>query len=238
VITSNRSRKVEDTSQLRHDLTAVLQAALEAVEPKSCARHALRRAGSWLRVGEESYDLVDFRRLVLVSLGKAAAAMALAAEQMLGGIPISGVVVAPPGCKARVPCLRLITAGHPTPDEGSLAAGHCIADLVSSADEADLVLMLLSGGASSLAVLPWDPLTLQDVRSTYGMLLRCGANIRETNTVRKHMCRIKGGHLARLAWPARTITLVLSDVPGDDLSVVGSGPTYPDPKHSETQRPS
>jgi hydroxypyruvate reductase len=193
-------------------------------------------------------------RLVLLSVGKAAIAMARAAEECLGSRLSEGLVVTnsrhlPQGVpnnsnepravargwfenslSAAAPLTsRLLFAGHPIPDARGLAAAREAEALVDGLGREDALLVLLSGGASALLPAPSAGLSLEDKARTTSLLLRAGATIQELNTVRKHLSRLKGGGLARRASPARVLTLVLSDVVGDDLSTIASGPTVPDP---------
>src|SRR5271163_4699251 len=166
-------------------------------------------------------------RTVVVGAGKASAAMAEAVEQAWPGA-LSGLVVTRYG--HAVPCrhISIIEAAHPVPDAAGTAAAARILELVSGLGPDDLVLCLISGGGSSLLVLPAPGLTLADKRDVTASLLRSGATIGEINTVRKHLSAIKGGRLAAAAAPARLVTLAISDVPGDDPAVIASGPTVPD----------
>lgn len=166
-------------------------------------------------------------RTIVVGAGKAAAAMARAVEDHWHG-PLSGLVVTRDGYG--VPCLKIetIEAAHPVPDERGRAAAGRMLDIVRAAAADDLVLCLMSGGASALLVLPAPGIALADKQATTRALLKSGATIHEINCVRKHLSAIKGGRLAA-ATPARVLTLAISDVVGDDPSVIGSGPTVPDP---------
>ena len=168
-------------------------------------------------------------RTVVVGAGKAAAAMAEAVEQAWSGGALSGLVVTRYG--HAVPCrhITVIEAGHPVPDAAGTEAAQRILGLVSGLAADDLVLCLMSGGASALLVLPAPGITLADKRDVTAALLKSGATIGEINTVRKHMSAIKGGRLGAAAAPARLVTLAISDVPGDDPATIGSGPTVPDP---------
>ena len=169
-------------------------------------------------------------RLVVVGAGKAAASMAQAVEDFYGdGVPVFGVVVTRYGYG--LPCRRIevIEAAHPVPDAAGLAAAGRIESALCGLTPEDTVLALVSGGASALLVAPRDGLALAEKRALTSALLKSGATIHEMNTVRKHLSRLKGGQLAALAAPARLVTLALSDVAGDDASVIGSGPTVPDP---------
>ncbi len=167
-------------------------------------------------------------RTVVVGAGKAAAAMAKAVEERWPG-ELSGLVVTRYG--HGVPCRRIevIEAAHPVPDDAGLAAAERILQAVQGLTSDDLVLALISGGGSALLAAPAEGLTLADKQQVTRALLKSGADIGEINCVRKHLSAVKGGRLAAAAYPARVVTLVVSDVPGDDPAVVASGPTLPDP---------
>ena len=166
-------------------------------------------------------------RTIVVGAGKASAAMGLALEQNWPG-ELSGLIVTRYGHGA--PCRRIevVEAAHPVPDEAGQAAAARILELVSGLGEDDLVIALVSGGGSALLTLPAEGLSLADKQAVNRALLRSGASIDEMNCIRKHLSRIKGGRLAAAAWPARTVSLLISDVPGDDPAVIASGPTVPD----------
>ena len=166
-------------------------------------------------------------RIALVAVGKAAVAMARAAEERLG--PRLAVGLAVTTGEATLQRVRVRTAGHPLPDERGLSAAAEVESLARGLGQDDLLLVLLSGGASALLPAPAEGVSLADKALTTSLLLRSGASIHELNGVRKHLSRLKGGGLARAAAPARVVALVLSDVVGDDLSTIGSGPTEPDP---------
>jgi hydroxypyruvate reductase len=167
-------------------------------------------------------------RTIVIGAGKASAAMALAFEQAWDG-PLDGLVVTRYGHGA--PCRRIevVEAAHPVPDAAGRAAASRILEKVGGLAAEDLVVALVSGGASALLALPAPGLSLDDKQEINRRLLKSGADITEMNTVRKHLSAIKGGRLAAAAAPARVVTLLISDVPGDDPGVIGSGPTVPDP---------
>ena len=166
-------------------------------------------------------------RTIVLALGKAAVPMARAVEQAWRG-PLEGLAVAPHGETGRLQGLAIVTAGHPVPDAGSLAAAERLLRLAKGAGPDDLVLVLLSGGASSLVCLPGEGLTLEAKRRLTEDLLRSGADIAKINCVRRHLSRIKGGRLTLAAAPARVVTLAISDVFGDRPEDIGSGPTVAD----------
>ena len=172
-------------------------------------------------------------RLIVLAAGKAAGSMAEVAERhyLTGGFPkdrLSGIAVARHGYGRPLQVIEMVEAGHPMPDQAGLDAAARTLELADSATKDDLVLVLISGGASANWIAPAPGLSLQEKQAVTRALLRSGANIGEINTVRKHLSRIKGGRLARHAHPARLVTIGISDVPGDDPAVIGSGPTMPD----------
>ena len=173
-------------------------------------------------------------RTVVIGAGKAAGAMAQAVESLWpAGAPLSGVVVTryhhvPPRPAGLPERIEVLQASHPVPDAAGLVASQRILSLVQGLTADDLVLCLISGGGSALLTLPVEGLTLQDKQGINKALLNSGANISEMNCVRKHLSRIKGGRLAAACAPARVVTLAISDVPGDDPSIIASGPTVPD----------
>ncbi len=210
-------------------LPQAIQAALQAADPEHAVRSHLHRKDQTLWVDGHSYALAPARVRVL-ALGKAAYPMARAAHQVLGPLLHQGLIVTKDGYTGPdLPGFRQHAAGHPVPDTRSLESARLVQALLRDPTPEDLLLVLLSGGGSALLVDPAPGLTLEDVQTLNRLLLRAGATIHEINAVRKHVERLKGGGLARLAAPARVHTLVLSDVPGDDLSVIASGPTAPDP---------
>jgi len=167
-------------------------------------------------------------RVVVIGAGKAAAAMAQMVEERMAG-PLDGLVVTRYGHGLPLSRIEVVEAGHPMPDAAGTEAARRILEKVQGLTADDMVLFLASGGASALLALPAPGITLAEKREVTSALLRCGASIHEINTVRKHLSAIKGGRLAAAAAPARVVTLAISDVPGDNLSVIGSGPCVPDP---------
>ena len=171
-------------------------------------------------------------RVIVLAAGKAAGSMTEAAEAAYADSPpgrLTGIAVARQGYGRPTRVIPMVEAGHPIPNAAGLEAAERALALADGAERDDLVLVLLSGGASANWIAPVEGLSLADKQAVTRALLRSGANIGEINTVRKHLSRIKGGRLARRAAPARVITLAISDVPGDDPAVIGSGPTVPDP---------
>jgi glycerate-2-kinase len=189
---------------------------------------AISKDGEKLVIGRRRYDLRRYERVVVLGAGKAAASMAQAVEQRLRSRLQSGVVVVKYGHAMPTKRIVVMEAGHPVPDRSGQKAAARVCAMAAELGRRDLLILLLSGGASSLLAAPVEGITLADKQRTTEKLLRCGASIRDINTVRKHLSRIKGGRLAELT-EATVVTLVLSDVLGDDLSAVASGPTTPDP---------
>ncbi len=206
----------------------MLQAALEAADPCEAVRSALSLKRHALRAAGRAYDLSRIRRVAVVGAGKAAIPMARAVCEVLGHRVESAFVVTSTAVKAAPKsAIETAEAGHPVPDRRGLRAAQRLLAIASSLGAEDLLIVLLSGGASSLLPLPDEGLTLADKQRVTRLLLRSGATIAELNAVRKHLSSIKGGRLAA-ATRAQVLTLILSDVGGDDLGVIGSGPTAPD----------
>ncbi len=215
--------------RLRGALAELAQRVLSELAPERCLAQAVRLRGETLWAGSYRYDLRRFRRVVVVGFGKAAGRMARGVEELLGGAISDGFVVTAEGNAVPTRIVEVAEAGHPLPDGRTLQAGQRILSLARAATKEDLVIVLVSGGGSALFELPAPGLSLEHVAQTTELLLRAGATIHEMNAVRKHLSAVKGGRLAQAAYPANVLALVLSDVPGDDLATIASGPTAPDP---------
>ncbi|MDR7543212.1 MAG: glycerate kinase [Armatimonadota bacterium] len=218
-----------ETAGLRRDAVQILDAAVAAADPGAAVRRALHWDGGRLRFGDRTLALAPTARILVVGAGKAASPMAAAVEQILGERIAAGVVTTKYGYVEPLRRIQLVEAGHPLPDAAGLAGARRMLALVATAGRDDLVVVLISGGGSALLPLPAEGITLEEKIATTDLLLRSGATINEMNTVRKHLSQIKGGWLARRAAPATVLTLVLSDVLGNPLDVIASGPTVPDP---------
>jgi glycerate 2-kinase len=219
---------VKHREELRQDLHAIFRAALKAVDPGEAIRTHVRRDGQQLHVADRVYDLRQYDALYVIGVGKAGAAMAMAIEALLGDRIHGGQVIVKYGHGGPVKYVTLHEAGHPIPDEAGVRATRILIEFVRGRGPRELIICLISGGGSALSPAPVDGITLTEKQEATRLLLACGATIHEINALRKHISHIKGGQLARLASPATLITLVLSDVVGDSLDVIASGPTVPD----------
>ncbi|MBW2038733.1 MAG: glycerate kinase [Deltaproteobacteria bacterium] len=207
---------------------SIFQAGLKAVDPYEAVKGVLRLSGDELWVGERRYRLGDFRHIWVVGAGKAGAPMAQAIEEVLGERVEEGIVIVKYGYLADLERIKIVEAGHPIPDEAGRRGTRSLVEMVKGLGDGDLVFCLLSGGGSALLPLPVEGVSLAEKQETTKLLLECGADIHEINAIRKHLSRIKGGGLAKFAYPATIVSLVLSDVVGDDLDVIASGPTVGD----------
>lgn len=211
-------------------LETLIAAALEAVDPAHAVERALRIDSGVLRLPDgRDVRLSDYRRAIVVGAGKASAPMAAAVEAALEPhLPVAGSVTVRYGHTAPTRHVTIREASHPVPDAAGVEATRAIVDLLQDVDARDLVICVISGGGSALLTLPMDGISLADLQATTDALLRSGASINDINVVRKHLDSIKGGGLARLAAPANLVALILSDVVGNPLDAIASGPTVPD----------
>lgn len=209
-------------------LRTIFQAGIEAVDPEAAVKYHFKRQNERLIVQEKSYHLIDFNRIVLVGAGKAAAPMAKAVEEVLADRLNEGHIVVKYDHGAPLAKTRIYEAGHPVPDAAGQRATGSIVQRISKLGADDLAVVVLSGGGSALLAAPADGIGLADKQKTTELLLASGATIAEINTIRKHISLFKGGLLAQAAYPATVITLILSDVVGDPLDVIASGPTVAD----------
>ena len=216
--------------ELRSAAEAIARSAISAVEPDTLVHNSVRLEGDFLQIPNESINLSDFKRIIIIGAGKACAAMAKAFEDILGDRISDGLIVVKEGYTKPLERVNIREAGHPVPDMRGMEAAREIFSLVSKNARPDtLIIFLISGGGSALLPLPYDGISLEAKQATTESLLLCGASIDEINTVRKHISRIKGGRLAMEAAPARLLCLILSDVIGDRLDVIASGPAVGDP---------
>jgi hydroxypyruvate reductase len=213
----------------REAARAIWETALAAADVRPLVQRAARRvdASAW-EIGGARVEVPRGGRVLAVGCGKASGAMAAALEDVVGDRLDAGLVVVKDGYAVPTRRVRILEAGHPVPDARGEAAARGILDLLRGLTERDVVFLLISGGGSALTPAPAPPVTLEEKRAVTRLLLGAGANISELNAVRKHLSLVKGGQLARASAPARVIALVLSDVIGDPLDVIASGPAAPD----------
>lgn len=224
-------RLFREREHVADDLLRLINSALAAVEPRSLIRRNVVLRDDFLSVGGVGLLLGEYSSVWVVAIGKAAPGMARGVVEVLDGRVDRCVVVAPRGCDVSLVggLAEVFLSSHPIPDESGLRASEALLEMFRRASRDTLIIFLVSGGASALLPAPAEGLSLEDEAEVTRRLLYSGASIGELNIVRKHLSLIKGGQLARAMAPARVLSLILSDVPGDRLEVVGSGPTLPDP---------
>lgn len=210
---------------LRRDALKIFEAGLLAVETKNALRSLVRRSGSMLTVGRKKYDLKKFDHVYVVGFGKASLTAAEELEKIMGNRITDGIVL--DTRKGKLKKIRSIVGTHPLPTPKNVEAAGLVVDMLKRADTKDLILAIVSGGGSALLCRPYG-LSCVDLSFITKTLMHRGADIKEMNTVRKHLSEILGGEFVRLAYPAKVCGLIFSDVPGDDISFVASGPTVLD----------
>jgi glycerate 2-kinase len=215
-------------SEAREHAQAIFQAGVKAVDPVTAVKKHVTLRDGRLMVGDRVYELSSMDDVYVFGAGKAAAAMALAVEEILGERVSSGLVNTKYKHGLPLNKVRVIEAGHPVPDEAGYRGACQIVELLEKAGEKDLVIFLISGGGSALLPYPAEGLTLEDKQEVTRVLLDSGATIHEINALRKHLSQVKGGRLAQAAYPSVLLSLILSDVIGDDLDSIASGPSVPD----------
>jgi hydroxypyruvate reductase len=224
--------------EMKRMAKAIFSKALSAVDPSRILKEGIRieKDRLWIRIGENTekvFDLNSFDKIFLVGTGKASNSMATAIEEIFGDRMTKGVITTKYGHFLPLKKTEIIEAGHPIPDQNGYKGSKKIQSLLKETGPKDLVIFLLSGGGSALLPFPADHIDLKEKQEVTQLLLDCGADIKEINTIRKHISRMKGGWLAKWAYPSAVIGFILSDVVGDPLDVIGSGPTVPDPSTFE-----
>jgi hydroxypyruvate reductase len=217
----------------REDLKKIYRAAIDAADPEKAVHACLRLENTRLSPMSnnkilQTFDLNLFKRIIVVGAGKATASMAKAVEEILGNRIISGCICVKYGYTRNLSIVETLEAGHPLPDENSIAGAKRIKHLLDAATQEDLVIALMSGGGSALVCLPPQGVTLAEKQAATDLLIKSGAAIHEINAVRKHLSLVKGGNLARAAYPSTLLNLMVSDVVGDRMDIIASGPFVPD----------
>ena len=220
--------------EMKRMARAIFSKALSAVEPTKILKERIQLEKDCLRIrigdnSEKVFDLNGFDKIFLVGTGKASNSMAQAIEEIFGDRLTKGVITTKYGHLLPLKKTKIIEAGHPIPDQKGYEAAKMILNLLKGSGREDLVIFLLSGGGSALLPFPADGIALKEKQEVTQFLLDCGADIKEINTIRKHISWIKGGWLAKWAYPSTVIGFILSDVVGDQLDAIGSGPMVPDP---------
>jgi glycerate 2-kinase len=218
---------------MKEDLKEILDAALAAAEPGRTVRRFLSVENGRVKVGDENFEP---RRVFALAIGKASGPMARAAGEVLEDTLSGGLCVIKAGHEEPPAPFEIVVASHPEPDERSVQAAERVEEFLNGLEDGDLLLVLISGGASALLADAAPGISLEDLKQLTGALLRSGAEIGEINTVRKHVSTLKGGNLVQRAAPAQVAALLLSDVVGDEPSSIGSGLTAPDPTKLEDAR--
>jgi glycerate 2-kinase len=212
----------------------IFKAALSKVNAYTAVKDRLSLQGHLLSVKSApskflNYDLRRFKRVIVLGAGKASAFMAAAGEEVLQNRIYAGLIITKYGHSQKLSVIEIIEAGHPIPDNSGLEGAQKMVSLLKTAQADDLIIFFTSGGCSALLPLPPEPISLTEKQKLTRLLLNTGTPIQEINQVRKHLSLTKGGRLAKLAYPATVINLILSDVVGDSLETIGSGPFVPDP---------
>lgn len=217
-----------DFKLYRNQCKEIFNEALQTADPYKCVQDKFKLKGNIITIDREQYDLRKFDNLYLIAFGKASVDMASAVSDILGERITDGFIVSNHNNPPKYKRIKYMKSSHPMPDEKSVKAAKEVVQLLNSTGENDIVLFLISGGGSSMLALPAQGLSLHDKRGVTEMLLRSGVDTNGLNTIRKHISMIKGGGLLKMALPSKVITLVLSDVVGDRIDAIASGPTVPD----------
>jgi len=219
----------KDKEARRITLNCILS-ALNAVNPKKVILNSIKREGNTIIINHYKFDLAKYRNIYVLGGGKASGSMAEAIEKILGDKITNGIVNVVKGTEKSIKTekIRINGATHPIPGEEGMNGTKEMLQIAQKASKDDLIIVLISGGGSALMPCPAEPVMLEDKKTVTSLLLKCGATIDEINCVRKHLSSFKGGQLAKAAYPATVVSLIISDVVGDPLDIVASGPTVPD----------
>jgi glycerate 2-kinase len=213
----------------RKEAIDIFLAGVDSVKPDNLIKRYVSIDSNKLIIDSITFDLASIKNIFVVGAGKASAAMAQTIESILGSRITAGHIITKYEHSVPLKIIAITEAGHPVPDDNGINGTNSILSIVKNAGKDDLVICLISGGGSALLADVPEGCTLDDLKKVSSVLLKTGANITEMNCIRKHLSNVKGGQLSRAAAPARVVSLILSDVIGDPLDVIASGPTAPDP---------
>jgi len=214
------------TTDARRSLLTIAEAGYEAIDTEAVLQRVMRLDGNRLFLADQEIDLANVGKIVFIGIGKCAVEAGIVAERVLGDRIAAGVVVDVKACP-ELPHIKTFLGTHPLPSDENLAAAEAIVDILHALTEQDLAIFVISGGGSTLLFLPQDRESREEI-PIMKALIDAGATIQEINTIRKHLSAARGGNLAKDAYPARVVSLIFSDVVGDDLSFIASGPTVKD----------
>ncbi len=224
----NLEELTKDSNKIRKDLLTILEYALEESLPEAAINKVVRLKDDELKITNENIYLSEIDKIFVIGSGKATYRMAEALYNILGNKISEGIITISESSKKNIGPIKVIKAGHPIPTEEGIKGANEILSLAEKAQEQDLIIALISGGGSALLAAPLEGISLKDLQKLNELLLASGATINEINIVRKHISKIKGGKLSKAAYPANLISLIVSDVVGDNLATIASGPTVGD----------
>ncbi|MCK4526796.1 glycerate kinase [candidate division WOR-3 bacterium] len=227
-IIKNYKELIKDGSQTRKDVLNILEYILAHIKPEEAVKQVISQKDNFLLIDDIKIPFDKIKNIYVIGGGKASFQMAESLYSILKERISEGVISVKEAPMRKIGPIKIKKGGHPIPDQNSLEASREIIRLIKKADENDIILALISGGGSALLCYPLENISLSDLQKTTKLLLSSGATINEINTVRKHLSRIKGGRLSEDAYPAQIISLIISDVVGDELTSIASGPTSPD----------
>ncbi len=218
---------------IKKNLDKIYNAALLAANPIGCINEFIEEKNELLKIGKKKYNLHSYEKIYVISFGKAAYEMAIGTQRILKKRIAKGIIISNASFEKKVPGFKFIESSHPLPDDKSVKAANAIISLLKQTKKNDLVIFLISGGGSSMVALPDEDITLEDKKITTQILMKSGVDIKTLNIVRKKISKIKGGGLLKYSYPSEIATLIMSDVVGDQLDMIASGPTLPDKSDGE-----
>jgi glycerate 2-kinase len=224
----NLEELTRDSNQIRKDILTILNYALKESLPEAAINQSVILENDTLKITDKKFSLSELENIFVIGSGKATYRMAKSLYNILRGKISKGIITINESSKEDSGPIKVLQAGHPLPTEEGIKGANEILSLAEKSDKKDLIIALISGGGSSLLAAPLPGISLTDLQKTNELLLASGASIKEINTIRKHISKIKGGRLSEAAYPAKLISLIISDVVGDDLSNIASGPTVGD----------